>query len=560
MKTIFRVMRDMKTLRFFLLLVAGYTLLALRDVFFTFSMGDVLDSLIARDRGGLADALVRMVLSGLVSIPLQVLVSYADGMFGAKGMYQFMQKHIHSILNLPYGYYEAHHSAEITNRFTADYTELYKYMSGQLGYQVCIFVYSVVTVLYLLFVNVELTVAGYVVLPFVMLLVGRVTKRIKKQVMRQSASGAQAMTVAHDVFYAREVGKVFAIPRYFRARCQELLEESAETQLEIARSNHLALMISQVMNALPDIIVGLLGTWFVIRGEITFGTILAFVQLSNISTAFIRHSGAFFVQVRKILGTIARIYEVLDQSVARRRGKLGDGNGAAAVLEHVTFAYEEGKNALHDVSFRVNSGEYVAIVGRSGSGKSTLLKLLNGLHLPQQGRVCIGDLSTEEWDADGLQQYIGFVAQHPFVFDGTVRENLTCGRDVDEAEIREALQFLQLDEFVEEHGGLEGQIKGKELNLSGGQVQRIGIARALLRKPCLLLLDEPTSALDKKTEQIVTDVMERIGETRILVTHRLKSVRRADRIYVMDGGKMTACGKHEELMASCPLYREICEE
>ena len=560
MRTVFRVMRDMKTMQFFWLLVAGYVLLSLRDVFFAFSMGDVLDCLIGKNPGGLANALWRMVISGLVSIPLQVLVSCANGMLGAKGMYQFMDKHIRSLLNLPYGFYEKNHSADITNRFIADYTELYKYMSGQLGYQVCIFVYSVVTVLYLLCVNVRLTVAGYIVLPIVLLLVGRVTKKIKKQVMRQSASDAQAMIIAHDVFYARELGKVFAIPRYFRARCQELLEESSETQLKIARKNHLAQMISMLMNALPDLIVGLLGTWLVLRGEITFGTILAFVQLSNIGTAFIRHCGAFFVQGRKIAGTIARIYEVLDQSVLRRRGRNGDENGIVASFDHVDFTYDNRTNALDDVSFRVNTGEYIAIVGRSGSGKSTLLKLLNGFYFPQRGKAFVGNLSTEEWDSDGLHQYIGYVAQQPFLFDGTIKENLICGREVDEAEIREVLQLMHLEEFVNEHGGIEGTIMGKERNLSGGQAQRICIARALLRKPHLLLFDEPTSALDKKTEQIVSDVLERIGSTRILVTHRLKSVRHADRIYVMDQGRIVACGAHEELLASCPLYREISEE
>ncbi len=346
MRALFRILRDTKCPHLLLSLTMGFVFLTLRDVLFAFALGDALDSVITGSTAELHNAIGQLALAALISIPFQVWVSFADNSFGARSMKNFLDKHIGTILNLPYSYFVKHHSADIGNRFVGDMMNLHKFLNGQLGYLICMGTYSVATILCMLFVNVQLTVIGYLIIPIVLYGVSLVTKKMAKRTIKSSKANAKALSIAQDVLYAQESIKLYRIPKYFRKRFADELNDSANTQIVSERSKRFAYGISGFSQTLPDLLVGLFGVFLVLKGEITYGTILVFVQLSGIGMAFIRHCGMFFSQVREAAGTSERIYEVLDQAQERKGGKLGTDTQHVLRMDNVDFSYSTYKACL----------------------------------------------------------------------------------------------------------------------------------------------------------------------------------------------------------------------
>jgi len=230
-------------------------------------------------------------------------------------------------------------------------------------------------------------------------------------------------------------------------------------------------------------------------------------------------------------------------------------------LEHVTHTYPgAAEPAIIDVSLDVQIGETVAFVGQSGSGKSSLLNLVIGFMSPTAGRILMDGVDLRDIDRRSYRQFLAVVPQETLLFEGTVRDNVTYGqRELTDDTVREALQAANAAEFVAEMGGLDAIIGQRGSSLSGGQRQRLAIARALIRDPRVLVLDEATSALDPASEVLVQDALAKLmsGRTTFVVAHRLSTVRSADRIVVMQHGRIVESGGHDQLLAAGGAYARL---
>lgn len=260
---------------------------------------------------------------------------------------------------------------------------------------------------------------------------------------------------------------------------------------------------------------------------------------------------------RRILDLLATPVDIVDapeaRSVTNMEGKIA--------FAGVSFAYRDGLPVLSDVDLTVEPGQTVAIVGATGSGKSTLLKLLMRFYQPTDGRVCIDGENIENIRLRDLRSQIGLVSQDVFLFPGTIRENIAYGRpDADDAAIRAAAQSAEAWGFINElPGGLETLVGERGIKLSGGQRQRLSIARAVLKDPTILVLDEATSAVDNETEAAIQRSMGRIakGRTTLVVAHRLSTIVHADRIVVLDRGRIVEIGPHAELTTANGPYARL---
>jgi len=228
----------------------------------------------------------------------------------------------------------------------------------------------------------------------------------------------------------------------------------------------------------------------------------------------------------------------------------------------VSFSYSTGREVLHDIDFEARPGELVAVVGLTGAGKTTLVSLIPRFYDASTGRVLIDGLEVHEYTIRSLREKIGIVLQDPVLFAGTIADNLRYGRlDATDAEIVEAAVAAHAHEFVsrlsKQYDTLVAEAGG---GLSGGERQRLNIARAILKNAPILILDEPTSSLDAISEEIVFAALRRLraGRTTIVIAHRLSTVRDADRILVLDGGRIVAQGRHEELLETSELYQRMC--
>lgn len=229
-------------------------------------------------------------------------------------------------------------------------------------------------------------------------------------------------------------------------------------------------------------------------------------------------------------------------------------------FDHVSFQYDNAaEKTLHNISFQVDKGEKLAIIGATGSGKTTLFQLIPRLYEASEGSIFIDGKSIDSYDVKHLRNAIGYVPQNPLLFTGSIRDNLTFGKqDASDEEIIQAAKDAQIHdtimEFTDQYDTLVGQ---RGITLSGGQQQRISIARALIRKPRILLLDDSTSALDLKTEAKLLRAIDQYNCTMMIITQKISTAERSDRIMLIDSGKVIAIGTHEQLMQSTPLYKQI---
>ena len=321
------------------------------------------------------------------------------------------------------------------------------------------------------------------------------------------------------------------------------------------------------LTAIPSLgLVGVLalGGWLAIHGSITLGTFLAFSAYLAQMTGPVRMLTYMVTLGQEARASVIRVFDIIDSRpvITDKPDAIELPADAAGIsFDDVRFGYKPGEPVLRGLSFHVEPGETVAVVGASGSGKSTLALLLPRFYDPQGGSVRIGGHNIADVTRESLRASIGLVMEDSFLFSDTVRANIAYGRpDATEEEIIAAAQAAQAHEFIVRlPEGYDTVVGEQGLTLSGGQRQRVALARALITDPRVLVLDDATSAIDPRLEAEIHAALREImrGRTTLIIAHRRSTLNLADRIVVLDGGRVADIGTHEELTERCPLYRQL---
>lgn len=330
------------------------------------------------------------------------------------------------------------------------------------------------------------------------------------------------------------------------------------------KSNIYEAALFSMVEALASVSVASM-LWFggpgILKGTIAFGTLVAFVEYIQRFFVPIREFSIKYAVLQAAMAAAERIFELLDTPVGLA---VLDKPHAAGRIEgkiefrDVWFAYRGDDYVLRGVSFRVEPGQTVAVVGPTGAGKSTLIKLLERFYDVTQGAVLLDGVDVREWDPASLRRQVGVVPQDVFLFRGDIRSNITLGRDeVGERDIQEAVRAANAAGFIGRmEGGLHARVRERGSNLSAGERQLLAFARVLAYNPRVLVLDEATSSVDAESELLIQDAVGKLfrGRTALVIAHRLSTIRRADRIVVLHKGVVRESGTHEELMAAKGIY------
>ncbi len=334
-------------------------------------------------------------------------------------------------------------------------------------------------------------------------------------------------------------------------------------QLSVGKISHLVRGLSKYLGNLMTMMIIFIGAQMVFSGDVSIGALIAFNLLAQrVSGPLIQLVG-LVNEFQQASISVKMLGEVMNQkSEQASTGGLTPRIEGGIEFDGVTFRYgKDGPPALDRASFKIDAGQVIGIVGRSGSGKSSLLRVLQGFYKPQAGMLRIDGVDMRELDLAHLRMKTGTVLQESFLFKGSVRDNIAMTRpDAAFADIVQAAKIAGAEEFIQKlPQGYDTVLEEGASNLSGGQKQRLAIARALLRQPRILILDEATSALDPESEAIVQENLEHIAEGRtvLVVSHRLSTLSGADKILVIDQGRIADFAPHEDLLARCEIYREL---
>ncbi len=371
-------------------------------------------------------------------------------------------------------------------------------------------------------------------------------------------------SVVHENVSGARVVKAYTCEEYERDRFDGANKDFRKTNLKVLELTSAIMPLLMIVMNVSVIAIIYIGGWQVEAKEMNVGDVMAATQYITQALMSVMMVSMIFQQLARGRACAQRVREMLAAAPAVVSGTVTEGIEEGTVeLRGVSFKYpsSSGENVLTDIKVSVKKGETLAIIGATGSGKSTLVSMIPRFYDAVNGDVLVDGVNVRDWDLGALRKRISFVLQKSELFSGTVKENIRWGKDdATDEEIEFAAKVAQADDFIRTiPNGYDGWIEAKGTSLSGGQKQRMAIARAVVRKPEIIIFDDSTSALDLATEaKLQTALRENLGDTTvILIAQRIASVMHADRIAVLDNGRISACDTHENLMKTSETYRDI---
>ena len=472
------------------------------------------------------------------------------------------------LLTLHPHYFEINRSGEINARLTTDTTLL----QSIFGFLISMALSSVLLffggLVMMLITNIKLALIVLVTVPIILLPMAIYGRRLR------SLSRKSQDTVADIGTYAGEIVQNIKVVQSFTREPEESLSFSNEVEKAFTAAKRRIMQSSMLISAAMVLVFTGLGAmiWFgakdVSNGDISAGELASFVFYAIMVARSVAVISEIYGQLQRAAGATERLLELLSEKsqIQPPANPIETPNGSLSInFDNVSFSYPSRplEKALKGISFKVNEGETLAIVGLSGSGKTTIFELLQRFYDPSEGSVEVGNVNIKSLDPTSLRNNIGVVPQQPTLFSADVSHNISYGDPMaNDKQIRNAAKEAFALDFIEElPDGFSSYLGEQGVRLSGGQRQRIAIARAILKDPSILLLDEATSALDANSEQKVQEALKILmqGRTTLIIAHRLATIMHSDRILLIDKGSLVAEGTHQNLLSSSKLYKRLCE-
>ncbi|MFU1798498.1 ABC transporter ATP-binding protein [Paenibacillus azoreducens] len=508
-----------------------------------------------------------LVLTGLIILLLNAVNSYVDTYFKTRVSSRIRNRirmdTLRKLLCLPESQYNQNHSGELLSRITSDNQAIGQVCTDTMISLIRNPLLAILAFLYLLTIHWQLALICVLVGPMTILVGGLFGKALRNNSQQLQTGVGNMTSLLQEILGSSVIFKTFGLEKKLFGKFTAVSAEISQLEIKGGRIHASLAATATAVGFLSFIITFVLGAVFVSNGSMAIGGLIAFIQLMNHLTWPFTGMAALWGDLQQALGAADRIFRLMDEQPEYAALPVQTVNEESVQLEAngLTFAYNDGQNVLEHISFSVKPGEVIAIVGPSGGGKSTIFKLLLGLFRPNQGEIRINGVDTSSMRLEDLRSYFALVPQETRLYSGTVRDNIASGNpNATGEEIEAAAKAANAWNFIMElPKGFETEIGEGGAYLSGGQKQRISIARALLRNAPILLLDEATAALDSESERLVQEALEQlmIGRTTIVIAHRLSTIRNADQIIVLDHGKISDRGSHEELLQSGGLYQKL---
>ena len=556
----------------FLMVFAAILLSATVGLFPSIITGRIVDqALVGRNM----ELLIRLLILAFVTLAasqiIGVIESYINAWISQRIIFDMKNQMYDHLQHMPHSFFTSERQGDIITRMNTDISGVSSVISGTLT-NVVSNVATVVTTLIALFtMSWQLAIVGIVVIPLLILptrSVGRTRWQLLSESQAKNDEMNQLVNETLSVSGSLLV-KLFTREKEEYDRFVAVNEEVTQLSLREQRSGKWFRVVMGMFTQLGPLMIYFAGGWLIIRhvdATLSVGVITATVALINRLYRPVESLLDVQVSFTRSLALFTRIFDYFDMVnpiVSPENGEKPELRNKDIEFDHVSFSYTPDKPLLTDINFTVPGGKMYAIVGPSGSGKSTIVNLIPRLYDVNGGSVKVSGVDVRKFDLGYLRDGVGIVTQETYLFNGTIRDNLLYAKaDASQEELEAACRTASIHDFImSQPDGYDTEVGNRGLKLSGGEKQRISIARTMLKDPAILILDEATSALDSISENAIQQALETMmqGRTSIVIAHRLSTILKADRILVVKDGVIAEEGTHDELLKRDGVYRQLYE-
>jgi ATP-binding cassette, subfamily B, bacterial MsbA len=525
-------------------------------------------------------ATIRMVPIALIGIYLVRAIALFVSMYGMSWVgrtiiYELRGEMFHRLVSLPKNFYDKSTTGEVISKFAYNVEQVANASTSAITVLVRDTLTTIGLICWMFYLNATLTLTFVIIGPFIAALVVFVSKRFRKLSTRIQGSVGTVSRVIEESIKAHLVVKIFGGRDYEIQQFDAVNSQNRRQNLRMSVTSALSTSIIQLIIAVAlasiifiathtDVLNALTVAGNGTPGAISVGTFTSFMIAMFMLFPPIRQLTSVNVELQKGIAAADSIFQLIDMEPEKDTGSYTNTRAQGVIrFDHVSFRYKDtDRNALEDIDLDIEAGQTIAFVGRSGSGKSTLLNLLPRFYDVRQGRILLDGHDVHDYTLDNLRRHISYVGQDVVLFNDTVLHNIAYGAlgDVSREQVEHAARSAHALEFIENmQGGLDAVVGERGVMLSGGQRQRIAIARALLKDAPVLILDEATSALDTESEKYIQASLETLmkNRTTLVIAHRLSTIENADRIIVMDQGRIVESGSHTELLSLDKQYAAL---
>ena len=519
--------------------------------------------------------LIKLLLASLATLTASQLVSllttYLNAWISQHIIYDMKNQMYRHLQQMSHRFFTTEKQGDIITRMNTDISGVSSVISGTLS-SILSNIATVVTSIVAMFsMNWMMACIGIVVIPLMILPTRSAGKTRWKLLSESQAKNDEMNQLINETLSVSGsmLTKLFTREESEYERFEKVNSEVTKLSLKEKLSGKWFSLMMGIFTQIGPLLIYFVGGCLMISGKdgtLTVGMVTTMVSLVNRLYRPVESLLNISVDLTRSMALFTRIFDYFDRKIeieSPANPKKPDISGCSISYNHVSFGYTEDQEILKDIDFEVQPGQMVAIVGPSGSGKSTVINLLPRLYDVWKGSVAIGGTDVREFDLTYLRQQIGVVTQDTYLFNGTILDNLKYANpDATEEMIVEACKAAAIHDFIaSQPDGYNTEVGNRGLKLSGGEKQRISIARVILKNPHILILDEATSALDSISESAIQDALERLmkGRTSIVIAHRLSTILAADKIMALNNGVIEQSGKHEELLAQGGIYKRLYE-
>lgn len=508
----------------------------------------------------------------IVGLALIVLNLLSGGFNFLKGRWQaiaseniglFLRNSLYTrIQHMPFSYHVKAETGDLVQRCTSDVETVRRFLSGQLLAVVSSLFTIVVALTYLLRENARLTLYCLCLVPLLFLFAWLFFKWVTKSFKLSDEAEGKMSAVLQENLTGVRVVRAFGRQEHEVEKFEKVSRDFRDKTFRMCKLLAVYWSTSDLITMLQNMMTLLICVWFAVQGQITVGTMIIFTTYVSRVLWPVRQMGRILADMGKSSVALGRIREVLTQPIepeepdAQKPPLNGD-----IVFDHVTFGYDGNRQVLKDMSFTIPAGKTTAILGATGSGKSSVVHLIQRLFDVQEGRILIGGVDIRNIDRSHLRSHVGLVLQEPFLYSKTLKENIGIAlRNPTDEAIDAAVIDASAKEFIlESDKGYDTVVGERGVTLSGGQKQRVAIARTLMKDNDILIFDDSLSAVDTETDAHIREALKKRSKdvTTIIISHRVTTLSQADQILVIEDGRVTECGTHDELTQRDGLYSKI---